>query len=37
MMDVTTEVTSYSQDSLDASLFEVPAGHALVQPDTSGR
>ena len=37
MMDVTTEVTSYSQDSLDASLFEVPAGYALVQPDTSGR
>ena len=33
MMDTTTEVTSYSSDSLDASLFDVPAGYTQVQPD----
>jgi len=33
MMDSTTEVTSYSSNSLDASLFEIPAGYAQVQPD----
>ena len=32
MMDVKVEVTSYSTDSLDASLFGVPAGYAQVQP-----
>jgi chloramphenicol O-acetyltransferase len=37
MMDMTIEVTSYSKDSLDASLFEVPAGYAQVQPDASGK
>lgn len=37
MMDVTTQVTSYSKDSLDASLFDVPAGYTLVQPAPSGK
>lgn len=37
MMDMTIEVTSYSQDSLDASLFEVPAGYAQVQPQVNGQ
>ena len=32
MIDVKVEVTSYSTDSLDASLFGVPAGYAQVQP-----
>jgi hypothetical protein len=32
MMDMTIEVTSYSKDSVDASLFDVPAGYAQVQP-----
>jgi hypothetical protein len=30
MMDMKIEVTSYSTDSLDASLFDVPAGYAQV-------
>lgn len=34
MMNMKIEVTSYSKDSLDASLFDVPAGYAQVQPDT---
>jgi hypothetical protein len=33
MMDSTTQVTSYSSDPLDASLFEIPAGYTQVQPD----
>ena len=33
MMDTTTEVTSYSTDSLDAISFDVPAGYTQVQPD----
>ena len=37
LMDMTTEVTSYSKDSLDASLFDVPAGYALLQPQASGK
>jgi len=37
MMDVTIEVTSYSKDSLDASLFAVPAGYTQVQMDTSSK
>jgi hypothetical protein len=37
MMDMTIEVTSYSKDSLDASLFDVPAGYAQVQADASGK
>lgn len=36
MMDMTIEVTSYSKDDLDASLFEVPAGYTQLQPDASG-
>jgi hypothetical protein len=35
LMDMTTEVTSYSRDRLDASLFDVPAGYTQAQPDTS--
>jgi hypothetical protein len=37
MMDMTIEVTSYSRDSLDASLFELPAGYSQVQPDAGGK
>jgi hypothetical protein len=37
MMDMTIEVTSYSKDSLDASLFDAPAGYAQVQPDASSK
>lgn len=37
LMDMTTDVTSYSKDNLDASLFEVPAGYAQVQPEASGK
>ena len=37
MMDLTTQVTGYSQDSLDASLFDVPAGYTQVQADTSSK
>jgi len=33
MMDVTTEVTAYSSDPLDGSLFDAPAGYTQVQPD----
>ena len=35
MMDMTIEVTSYSKDSLDASLFEVPAGYTQIQAETT--
>lgn len=35
LMDVTIEVTSYSRDSLDASLFDVPAGYTQAMPDTT--
>jgi hypothetical protein len=31
LMDMETEITSYSSDSLDATLFEPPAGYAQVQ------
>ena len=37
MMDMTIEVTSYSKDSLDANVFDVPAGYAQVQPDTGSK
>lgn len=37
MMDITTQVTSYSKDSLDASLFDVPAGYTQMQPGPSGK
>jgi hypothetical protein len=30
-MDLTSEVTSFSSESLDSGLFEVPAGYLLVQ------
>jgi hypothetical protein len=33
MMDTTTEVTSYSNEALDATLFDIPAGYTQVQPD----
>jgi hypothetical protein len=33
MMDVTTQVTSDSKDSLDDSLFDVPSGYTQVQAD----
>jgi hypothetical protein len=31
LMEMTTEVTSFSSSSLDSSVFEVPAGYTLVQ------
>lgn len=31
LMDTTTQVTAYSSDSLDKSLFDIPAGYVLVQ------
>lgn len=37
LMDITTQVTSYSKDSLDASLFDVPAGYTQMQPAPSGK
>jgi hypothetical protein len=37
LMDMTIEVTSYSKDSLDSSLFDVPAGYAQVQPDMNAK
>lgn len=33
LMDITSEVTSYSADSLPASLFEIPAGYTQVEAD----
>jgi hypothetical protein len=33
LMEMTIEVTSYSADPLDKSLFDVPLGYAQVQPD----
>ena len=32
-MEMTTQVSSYSDAPLDASLFEIPAGYAQVQGD----
>lgn len=37
MMDMMIELTSYSKDSLDASLFDVPAGYTQVQADTNAK
>ena len=37
MMDMTVEITSYSTNGLDASLFEIPAGYTQVQQDLNGR
>jgi hypothetical protein len=36
LMDMTIEVTSYSKDRLDASLFDAPAGYTQV-PDPNAR
>ena len=33
LMEMTIEVTSYSDDTLDKGLFDVPAGYTQVQPD----
>jgi hypothetical protein len=33
LMEMTIEVTAYSADTLDKSLFDVPAGYTQVQPD----
>ena len=33
LMEMTIEVTTYSADTLDRSLFDVPAGYTEVQPD----
>jgi len=33
LMDMTSEVTAYSADPLDGSLFEIPAGYKQVQAD----
>jgi hypothetical protein len=32
-MEMTTQVTTFSDSSLDGSLFDVPAGYALLQED----
>ena len=37
LMEMTIEVTSFSSSSLDKSLFDVPAGYALVQPDPDAK
>ncbi len=37
LMEMTVEVTAYSADTLDKSLFDVPAGYALVQRDLSAQ
>ena len=37
MMDMTVEITSYSTNGLDASLFEIPVGYTQVQQDINGR
>ena len=37
LMEMTIEVTSLSRDSLDKSLFDVPAGYVLVQPDLDAK
>ena len=37
LMEMTIEITSYSADSLDKSLFDVPAGYTQVQPDPDAK
>lgn len=37
LMEMTIEVTSYSADTLDKSLFDVPAGYTQVQPDLDAK
>ena len=34
---VAVQVTSYSKDSLDASLFDVPSGYTQMQADAGGK
>jgi hypothetical protein len=33
LMEITTQVTAFSESSLDGSLFDIPAGYAQVQED----
>ena len=33
LMEMTVQVTSFSSDAVDSSLFEIPAGYRQVQPD----
>ena len=33
LMDMPTQVTSFSDSSLDSSLFDIPTGYTLVQGD----
>ena len=33
LMEITTQVTSFSESSLDGSLFDIPAGYTQVQED----
>jgi hypothetical protein len=35
LMDITTQVNSFSDSSLDGSLFDIPAGYTQVQEDPS--
>jgi hypothetical protein len=35
LMEITTQVSSFSTDSLDAALFDVPAGYTQMQEDPS--
>lgn len=37
LMDMTMQVTSYSKDSLDASLFDIPAGYTQVQQNNNSK
>jgi hypothetical protein len=37
LMDMTTQVTSYSSDALDDGLFAIPEGYTQVQPDLGGQ
>jgi hypothetical protein len=34
-MDMPVQVTSYSSDPLDSSLFEVPAGYSSIMSDVA--
>jgi len=35
LMEMTTQVSSFSDSPLDASLFEIPAGYTPVQADAN--
>lgn len=37
LMEMTIEVTSFSNDALDKGLFDVPAGYTQVQPDLDAK